>query len=245
MRKKYLQIFILAFLVNIVLFISIASAQGLTTDKFIDDLRSRVQNFYGVKPQDVIIIYKDIELEERLKNFGNSEIELKIKDSVLNMIAGKENLPVDVYLDGKYKTLIFLKVKVDVYKEIFLTSAYVKRGEILSEQNIKKERKNLSSIPNNIIYNADNIYGNEALRDLAPNTPISGNVMKIRPAILRGEIVTLKIKSRNLTLVGQGEALEDGYIGKNIKVKVINFLSNKIVSGKVIGRSEVQIEINE
>lgn len=233
------------FCLIIIIFCPGSFAEPVNTDNFIEILRGKIQIRYNVPPQDVIIIYKDIDLEEKLKKFGTGNIELKIKDYTLSIIAGKESLPVEVYVDGKYKSTVILKITMDVFKDVFLTNRDVRRGEVLSEENIKKERKFISTLPNNVLYNADNIYGTSVLRDLSVNTVIASSMIKAIPVILKGNIVTLRLKNKNLTIVSQGEALEDGYMGGIIKVKVTTFSSNKIIYAKVVGTNELEIDLKE
>jgi len=240
-KLHYISIWFLGLIT--IIFCNIAFAENINTNTFIEMLRERVQLRYAVPPQDVIIIYKDVDLEEKLKIINSDNIELKIKDSTLSMIAGKESLPVDVYIDGKYKTVILLKVKVEVFKDVFVTNRAITKGEIFSQENIKKERKFISSLPNNIMYNADNIYGTSALRNLPVNTVILSSMLKAIPVILRGHKVILKVKNRNLTLISEGEALEDGYMGGIIKIKVTTLNIKKIIYAKVVGLDEVEIDL--
>ncbi len=57
--------------------------------------------------------------------------------------------------------------------------------------------------------------------------------------VLRGQIVTMRIRQQNLELSAQGRALQDGAVGE--VVRITNTQSNRVVEAKVMAPGLVEI----
>ena len=60
-----------------------------------------------------------------------------------------------------------------------------------------------------------------------------------------GELLTVKIKSGNVTITTKGKAIENGYIGDDIKIKRIDkdYQSSKVLLGKLISKDTVEVSL--
>jgi len=76
-----------------------------------------------------------------------------------------------------------------------------------------------------------------ASKIISKNAIITKNDVKIAPAVLKGDIVSVKIKSQNITITTTAKALKDGNIGEWIPIE----LNRKIINAKVSGKNQVEI----
>jgi flagella basal body P-ring formation protein FlgA len=87
------------------------------------------------------------------------------------------------------------------------------------------------------------VVGKMATMDISENSVITSNLLKEKTVIFRGNQVTIKLINGELTLTGVGQALQDGYIGQNIQIKVLGFRASRIVLGKVLDVDLVEINL--
>jgi len=77
-----------------------------------------------------------------------------------------------------------------------------------------------------------------ASKIISKNSVINESNTKIAPAVLRGERVSVLIKSKNITISSSAKALRDGNIGDIIPIE----MNRKIFNAKVTDKGVVTLE---
>lgn len=221
-------------------------AKSRTNQEFIKELIQKVSQTYNVTDSDVVVEWKDDSLEKKLsdlqKFYPGKDIDLQIKDSVIKDISGKTGIPVDVNIDGKQNRIIYLRCSVDVLKEAVVANELIKKGEELTSGNIKYFKVPVQKIPKfGYLEDTEKLIGKIAMTDIKENTVITSNLLKEKIVVFRGNQVTIKIRNGDLILTSVGEALQDGYVGQNISVKVISFPSKRTVMAKILDAGLVEV----
>lgn len=224
------------------------SAGYVTTESFITSLKNRIKDVYQVSQDDIQIEWKDDDLGKKIsdlqKFYPGKSISIEVKDSIIRDIAGKQGIPVDVLVDDKQNRIIYVRCKVDVLKEAIVAKFNIKRNESITEDNIKYYKVPVNKIQRNIVPSSPaNIVGKVAMIDITENTVITSNLLKEKTVVFRGNQVTIRIRNGDLTLTGVGEALQDGYSGQNIAVRVTSLESKKTVMAKVLDVNLVEINL--
>ncbi len=227
---------------------SFSKSNNITTDSFILNVKHKIQEAYKVGFEDISVDWKDDDLGKKIddlqKFYPNRTIDIRIKDSVIKDISGKQGFPIDVLVNGKPNRIIYLRCKFDVLKEAIVASFKIKRGETISLDNIKYLKVPINKISKNLVpVSTESILGKMVIMDINENTVITSNLLKEKTVVFRGNQVTIRIRNGDLTLTSVGEALQDGYVGQNIPVKISSFSSKKTVMAKILDVSLVEINL--
>lgn len=213
-----------------------------STDELIYRLRQAVQSQYEVAPQNVLVLWNDDSLEDKLARVGkNLSVELTERD--LQNLIGKTILTLKVMDGNRYRATIPVKLKVDGWTEVYISKKPLRRGEMLSEQSIQFSKKKLSELPVNYLRVLENPGDYRVNRDIPAGMVLNRLALEQQPLVLKGAQVKVVVVNENLRLMAQGEVLENGLRNQMVSVRVLSFGSNKLVQARVTGQGEVTLEI--
>lgn len=184
-----------------------------------------------------------------LKNLSE-KVVFKISDSFTNSRpVGNVFIPLEVKEDGKVINKFFLKAKIEVMKNVVIANKYIKKSKILELDDLKIERRDVSLIPQKYFVEDSSLLNKEAKLSIPANSTLFDWMIGDLPLIRRGSAVTIKVVSPGMVVKSQGEALEEGYLGGEIKVKrkMESFSGAKsgavkILTGKVVSSFEVAVQ---
>ena len=129
--------------------------------------------------------------------------------------------------------------KVLVSQQVIKTKLAVKRGEILSNDEIRVETVQTERPSQNAITNIDHALGYEAARNLPVGKILIPNFIK-RPALgNRGDKILIMAQKGGMTITTPGILKEDGY--ENAMVRVLNIESKKIIYGRLVDSNTVKV----
>ena len=123
--------------------------------------------------------------------------------------------------------------------EVPVVKRAMESGEILSRDDLSVKTMELDHLPRGAVLTMDDLVGLELLRNMRAGYPVRSNQVRTPPELRRGETVTIDFKIPGLHLQAQGEALEDGHKGQ--EVRVLNKASSKIVTASVMGDGIVTV----
>lgn len=115
----------------------------------------------------------------------------------------------------------------------------VRKGEIITEQDIAWIKPVFKSRNPLIIAEADDLVGKQATRTIRPGAPVSTRSVRVPPAINRSDEVTLRHVTSGISLQMTARALDDGSV--NEKIRVLNKSSGRILTALVIEPGLVQL----
>ena len=116
----------------------------------------------------------------------------------------------------------------------------IERGQTISENDIYLEEKDVSSVPQRVVYDPKEVIGKKAKRNIPASMMLRNNLVEYPSAVKKGDLVTILAQSGALRISTKGEAVEDGILGEAIKVR--NLRSKKIVGGTVVERGVVKVD---
>lgn len=212
----------------LILFLSIHKCWSITFDELKNLVVAEIQK--KVKYQNIKI---KISTHSNLTNKNNI-----IFNNVT--ISEKDKFIADISLDNKQYQLhgVFYK-----YLKVPVTKNLISQGKIIDENDIIMNDVNTTSLKSNIIIDKDQLIGMVAKRNISQNGTFKSNDIKQLTVIAKGDLVTLLFLRNHLEIKTTGTALNSGGIGNIIKVKVHD--TNKIVIGKVINSSLVELRKND
>lgn len=219
----------------------------VNTNTFIDELKNKIKQTHDIPIDDISVEWLDENLEKKLssleKIYPGKSIEIKIKDSSIKDIIGKQGIPTDIFIDNKLNRIVFIRCKIDVLKEAYVSTLDIKKGSIIIESDIKLSKVTSSKLNKSSLLSKETIIGKITLADIKQGSVINSNLLKERTVVFKGNQVTIRVINGGLTLISSGEALQDGSIGQNILIKPVSFSTKTTLFAKVLEAGLVEVNL--
>jgi len=153
---------------------------------------------------------------------------------------GSFSVPIVFKVDKEITSRVRVMAKTSLVTPVVISVYPIRRGEIISRDKIQAVKRDLSRLPAGLFTRPEELIGKRARRAIGANQIIYKNMVEIPPVIRRGQRVEIVAESPTLKITAPGKAKEDGHIGEIVKVE--NLISRKIVVGKVIDETRVEVE---
>ncbi len=139
----------------------------------------------------------------------------------------------NIKIDNKY-----YYVRIKALMPVFIANTIIKTDQPIYNHVTKKIVifKNFYSKP---IFSLNKKL--VASKIISKNAIITKNNTKIAPDVFRGDMITVLINSKDITIYSRAKALQDGNIGDIIKIK----FRKKILKAKIIKKETVILKANE
>ncbi|MEW6482726.1 MAG: flagellar basal body P-ring formation chaperone FlgA [bacterium] len=180
-----------------------------------------------------------IEIEERKISDlslpdGNLRLEANPSISYRNAL-----VEIKILLDGKEEKRIKQSFRIRKFQDVFVAAKPLNTKDIITEDMIKKEEREITSISGYITEN-EKIVGKEVGRRIQEGGIILSHYIKEPPLIHFGDIVSLLKNGNGFSIKTKGMAISTGYKGKEISIR--NLASNKIIKGFVVEKGTVEVK---
>ncbi|MGR6503075.1 flagellar basal body P-ring formation chaperone FlgA [Shewanella sp. Koi 1] len=140
--------------------------------------------------------------------------------------------------DLAYPWQIFMSVRVDILFPVVVASETLAPGELISPTQIEIRYIDQNSLRGMQFSDTSQLSGVRVKRRVAKNFPIFANNLCF---VCKNDSVSIYVRSSNFVLKTVGEALQDGNIGDQIRVK--NSSSNKELDAIVTAIGEVEVRM--
>lgn len=177
-------------------------------------------------------------LTKYFKKEGSS-ILLKLDYPQNLKLAGNVVLPLSVYEKGRFKEKVYLQARVKIMSDILVSSEKIRKGQAFTQSNTAYQEKDISFLPNTIIFDASLITGKESMTLIPKGAIVLDWMARKVPDIKRGDTVSVFFLEGQVSASIQGAALEDSYIGQKLRIKSAG--SNKVIEAIVVSSTEAQI----
>jgi flagella basal body P-ring formation protein FlgA len=169
------------------------------------------------------------------------EVEFKIAEVYTNLKpVGNVIFPIEVSA-GEESRKVFVRAKVEVFKKVVVAARHIKRGTMISLDDVKLEERDIAMFPQSYYADLEGVLLKETKTSVPRNSTIFEWMIKEIPMVRRGDEVTILVKGPNLLVRTTGMALEDGYEGKWLKVKVAGKDAKDSLEGRLISSNEVEV----
>ncbi|WP_049721836.1 flagellar basal body P-ring formation chaperone FlgA [Gilvimarinus polysaccharolyticus] len=146
-------------------------------------------------------------------------------------------ISVKAICDGEQPWSLYLSAQVDVYRNVLVTAIPLARGAVIDMAAISQQRLNTSSLRQGYLTLPDQALGLLVRRSLDVGEPLRTGVLEQPLAVKRGDIVTLESTNGAIIVATQAEALSNGRVGEQIRVK--NTSSKRVVRANILGEGRV------
>ncbi len=146
---------------------------------------------------------------------------------------------VGVACEGDKPWKLYVRVDIRLLREVAVAARPLVRGDVLSRDDVRMVRKDVSRISGGYFDDATALVGYE-LRQSVPAGRMLYSRMLQRPKLVRrGDKVTVLAVVGGLEVRVMGQALADG--GKGQMIRVRNLSSKRVVQGEVVSKGLVRI----
>jgi len=149
-------------------------------------------------------------------------------------------IPITFTVNGASVKKVWAHATIEVLTDVVVCTRPLGRYEIITEDKIRIEQKDLASIPSNALAAAQDVVGKRTRRVLSANAVLTADQVELPPLMKRGDLVTIIADSGCLRISARGEALERGRRGELIKIR--NLSSQKEIFGRVIDGDTVAVD---
>ena len=152
---------------------------------------------------------------------------------------GRIPITLEIKVDGIFKKRIGINSRVMVSQEVVKTTRQIKKGEIITTDNVHIETIKTERLLRNTIKNIKDALGYEAVNYLPNGRPILQRSIK-KPALgSKGNKIMILAQKGGMKITTPGILKEDGY--KDAMVQVLNIESKKIIYGRLVDSNTVKV----
>jgi flagella basal body P-ring formation protein FlgA len=145
----------------------------------------------------------------------------------------------EIRVNDRFQKRIRINSRVLVSQEVIKTIRSVRKGEILSNDDIQLETIQTERPWKNAIRNIDHALGYAAARNLSIGKIMVPNFIK-KPALgKRGDKILILAEKGAMKITAPGILKEDGYADS--MVRVLNMESKKIIYGRLVDANTVKV----
>ena len=134
--------------------------------------------------------------------------------------------------------VLYVPVKVAVYRQAVVAAVPIARGSILQESDMQMSETNILDSGGRHMENAEPAIGMQARRSIQIGNLITEAALKSPTVVHRGDEVRVLARRGDVSVLVSGTALGDGRQGEQIRVR--NQQSERIIRALVMGPGEVE-----
>lgn len=173
-----------------------------------------------------------------------ADVHVEAEPRVGALPLGMVHLDVAISVQGVRQQAIPVCLEVKAYQKAAVCTRRIERGEVLSEVNVHFDRRPVQGL-HNYVPPGTNLLGKRARHVLQPGQVLVAQDVDTAPPetpvlVKQREQIKLIAQLGLLKVTTVGEALQDGREGQWVRVR--NTDSKKVVLGRVIGRSLVEVD---
>jgi flagellar basal body P-ring formation protein FlgA len=167
---------------------------------------------------------------------GKVEFEVQERSS---SHLGQMSFSITAVSETGEKVSFDVSTSVDEFREVPVATRALDRGQIIGPSDMAMARLNVDALPKSVLAKPEDIIGLEANRAIGTGDLFHRTHLKVPPLIEKGATIKILYRTKLLEATASAEALEDGIVGQEIRVRSIS--SRKILKGKVLESGTVQV----
>ncbi|MVW76294.1 flagellar basal body P-ring formation chaperone FlgA [Pseudomonas xionganensis] len=144
-----------------------------------------------------------------------------------------------VRCNGSSPWTVFVPGQVRLYREVVTAVRPLKRDAILTASDLAMAERDVGLISQGYLNALKQAVGKKLTRPLLPDQVLTPAYLQPAEVVRRGDQVVISARSGSISVRMPGEALSDGTIGQQIRVR--NQRSNRVVRARVTGPGQVEV----
>ncbi len=157
-------------------------------------------------------------------------------------VMGTVPVKVTLFLNDGGSTACTATARVRIWSQAAVAARRLKRHEVVEENDIRLERREVTRVFDGYFVSADDIVGKRTTRTVSSGALFSSSSVEPVPMVTRGSDVSVMVVIGAVAITTRGKALEDGDLGGRIKVR--DCTTGKRLTGEVAGEDLVLLEVS-
>lgn len=133
-----------------------------------------------------------------------------------------------------------VNARVDIYTDVIAAAHYLSKHHEIQAKDVQWANRSLLLLPHDFLSEMKEVIGKRATIALNRGEVLRTGIIEEPPLVRRGDRVMLLVENGRVKITAAGEAREEGRKGE--RIKLVNLLSRKEVSGRVLDEHTVQVE---
>lgn len=175
----------------------------------------------------------DVALKEK------GPVEIVVKPLSSRPLRGAGLVRVELKVKGETCKTLTVTVDTRIYRRVLVTSRAIRRGELLGEDLLEQEERDVTLLKDGAYTEMDQVRGMQAKRPMNAGVILTHLHSQSVPLVRQGDAVELVVVGGGMELSTQGVALQDG--GAGVRIRVKNQESGKILHGEVLAAGVVRL----
>jgi flagella basal body P-ring formation protein FlgA len=146
---------------------------------------------------------------------------------------------VKVRCDSAAPWTVFVPAQVRLFREIVTTTRPLKRAGIVEPQDVVLRERDISQISQGFLTSVDQAIGQKLVRPMVADQVVTLVHLEQAEVIRKGDQVVITARSGTLAVRMPGEALANGGVREQIRVKNLN--SKRVIKAQVIAPGHVEV----
>lgn len=136
---------------------------------------------------------------------------------------------------------LYVSARIERYTELQVAARPLGRGEIVTPEDLRTERQDVSRLRSGYFRRAAEIIGKVVRRPVSAGNPVRPAQVEDSYLVKRGQRVVMIARNGGFSVRMQGKALADGAAGDTIRIK--NTSSERVVEGIVSESGLVEVSL--
>ncbi|HKI33790.1 MAG TPA: flagellar basal body P-ring formation chaperone FlgA [Gemmataceae bacterium] len=224
--------------------VQVSAAGSVTEDDFLQAARDALRDRFPGRPEDLVVSPAQAPAVPQLTLAAKAEVRFEAEVREPMSVPGRCRIDVALVVNRERLGVVPVLLDVKVYQSVAVAVRRIEAGEVLSEENVRIERRALDAM-DSCVTPKELEGGRKARRVLPAGQMIPPSAIEPSNAdnpILIKQHDPVKVVARvgKLCITVLAEAQQDGRAGESIRVRNVD--SRKDVVGRVVSRGLVEVE---
>lgn len=148
---------------------------------------------------------------------------------------------VKVRCEGSSPWTVFVPAQVKLFRDVAVVSRPLKRSGIIGAEDVSLRERDISLINQGYLTSVDQAVGQRLTRPMVTDQVITLVNLEQAEVIRKGDQVVISASSGGLNVKMPGEALSNGGMSEQIRVKNLN--SNRVIRARVTAPGQVEVAL--
>ena len=207
---------------KIIAILIIANCLYAVSDSMQDDIIQFIQSdvskyfikHYKIQPEDIEVNFKRLPAEIE-KDF---DYNFKFTNSFKDYKPGYQTIWIELYKANMFKMKFPVSFDISIRKTVAVTKKKIKRGQALNSDLVELKKVEINMQPDRLFDSLEELSVFESSRFIKSGTVLTMKMVRIPPALKKGDNVEIRLSAGNLFISTSGVAKEDGHLGDEIRV---------------------------
>jgi flagella basal body P-ring formation protein FlgA len=141
--------------------------------------------------------------------------------------------------ESEVRWRLFVPAEVSLFQPVLVTTRPLPRHGVIAPKDVTLMERDVGLLNNAYLTQLDQVSGLRLRRAVTADTVLAPNHLEQQEVVKRGDKVVISAANTQVSVRMPGEALENGNLGSQIRVR--NVRSGRVVKGRVTGPGQVEV----